>query len=85
MLLPEERIGTMGKVRLSVQKQFCAECSLALRRFIGNLDGVDSIEVGDGKIDVTFDDSKISEDRVRTISRDSMEKLGYKLLDEEES
>lgn len=49
------------------------------------MDGVDSIEVGDGKIDVTFNDSQISEDRVRTISRDSMEKLGYKPLGEEEN
>ena len=75
----------MGKVTLFVQKQLCAECSLALRRFIGSMDGVDSIEVGDGKIDVTFNDSQISEDRVRTISRDSMEKLGYKPLGEEEN
>lgn len=73
----------MGKVSLSVQKQFCAECSLALRRFIGNLDGIEAVEVGQGTIDITFDVAKISEERVRALSRDSVEKLGYKLLNGE--
>jgi copper chaperone CopZ len=73
----------MGKVSLSVQKQFCAECSLALRRFIGNLDGIESVDVGNGTIDITFDGSKITEEKVRLLSRDSVEKLGYKLLNED--
>jgi copper chaperone CopZ len=73
----------MGKISLSVQKQFCAECSLALRRFIGNLEGIEAVDVGSGTIDITFDGSKISEERVRQLSRDSVEKLGYKLLNEE--
>ena len=74
----------MSKVTLSVQKQFCAECSLALRRFVGNLDGVESVDVENGRIVISFDASTITEDRVRTIAQDSMEKLGYKLLDEKE-
>jgi copper chaperone CopZ len=73
----------MGKVALAVRKQFCEECSLALRRFIGGMDGVESIEVGNGTIDITFDETRISEDRVRTLARDSVEKLGYTLLDDE--
>jgi hypothetical protein len=35
----------MEKISLKVQKQFCEECSLALRRFVGKLDGVESIVV----------------------------------------
>jgi copper chaperone CopZ len=73
----------MGKVSLSVQQQFCEECSLALRRFMRNLDGVEAVDVGKGTIDITFDGSKISEETVRKLSRDSVEKLGYKLLDDE--
>lgn len=73
----------MGKVSLSVQNQFCAECSLALRRFIGNLDGIEAVDVGEGTVDITFDGSKIGEERVRTLTRDSIEKLGYKLLNDE--
>jgi copper chaperone CopZ len=73
----------MAKVSLIVQKEFCAECSLALRRFIGGMDGVESIDVGNGSIEIDFDNSKISEETVRKLSRDSVEKLGYKLIGEE--
>jgi copper chaperone CopZ len=66
-----------------VQKQFCEGCSLALRRFIGNLEGIESVDVGKGTIDITFDGSKISKEQVRHLSRDSDERLGYKLLTDE--
>jgi copper chaperone CopZ len=72
----------MNKVYLNVQKQFCEECSLALRRFIGGMEGVESIEVQNGKIEIGYDASKITEDTLKKLSRDSIEKLGYKLLDE---
>ncbi len=74
----------MGKISLNVQNQFCEECSLALRRFVGNLDGVESVDVENGRIVISFDASMIIEDRVRTIAQDSIEKLGYKLIDEAE-
>ena len=73
----------MSKVTLSVEKQLCAECSLALRRFIGKMDGVVSIDVENGKIAIDFDAETIPEDTVRTLAKDSVEKLGYRLLDEE--
>ncbi|HEY6011902.1 MAG TPA: heavy metal-associated domain-containing protein [Nitrospirota bacterium] len=72
----------MGIIQFTVQKQFCEECSLALRRFIGNMDGVESIAVENGRIAIEFDGTKIDEESVRRISKDSVEKLGYKLLDE---
>lgn len=72
----------MSKVSLNVQKQFCEECSLALRRFIGGMEGVDSIAVQNGKIEIDYDSSKITEDTLKKLSKDSLEKLGYKLLDE---
>ncbi len=71
----------MKKVSLSVQKEVCEECSLALRRFIGKMKGVDSIDVESGKIVVSFDDSKIMEDDIVRISRESVEKLGYKIAE----
>jgi copper chaperone CopZ len=74
----------MGTISLNVRKEFCEECSLAIRRFVGNIDGVESIDVENGRIVISFDESMISEDRVRTISQDSVEKLGYKLTDEKE-
>jgi len=71
----------MKKISLHVQKEFCDECSLALMRFIGKMDGVNSIDAENGKIMIDFDDSKIMEEDVLKISRESIEKLGYKLLD----
>ncbi len=69
----------MKKVSLNVQKEFCEECSLALRRFIGKMKGVDSIDVEKGKIVISFDDSKVMEEDIVKISRESIEKLGYKM------
>lgn len=63
----------------NVGKHLCEECSLALRRFIGGLDGVESIVADQGKIAVKFDEAEIDEERLFKITRDSIEKLGYKL------
>ncbi len=71
----------MRKISLNVQKEFCDECSLALRRFIGKTDGVNSIDTENGKIVIDFDDSKVTEQYLLKISRDSIEKLGYRLDD----
>jgi len=73
----------VSKIALSVPKELCAECSLALRRFIGGMEGVGSIDVENGKIEISFDASKIARDTLVRISKDSVEKLGYKILDEE--
>jgi copper chaperone CopZ len=72
----------MAKTYFKVQQQFCGECSLALRRFIGGMDGVNAVEVEQGAIAVEFDEGKVPEERVRKITRDSIEKLGYR-VDEE--
>jgi hypothetical protein len=47
------------------------------------MDGVQSIDVENGKIAIDFDPAAITEETVRTLAKDSTEKLGYKLLDEE--
>ena len=63
----------------SVDKNICAECSQALRRFIGGMDGVESIDAQQGKISVKFDESAIDEETVDRLTRDSIEKLGYRV------
>ncbi len=63
----------------TVDKNLCGECSLALRRFIGGMDGVESIDAENGKIAVKFDEAKINEDKLFKITRDSIERLGYRL------
>jgi copper chaperone CopZ len=71
----------MDKITLNVGKDFCEECSLALRRFIGNMEGVESINVEEGKVAVVFDQEKTTREELDRITRDSIEKLGYSLLD----
>lgn len=69
--------GSVKRIAFDVKKEFCAECALALRRFIGKMDGVTSIETGEGSIVIDFDEQKIGEDRVRKITTENLEKLGY--------
>ena len=68
----------MEKITLNVEKNFCEECSLALRRFIGHMEGVESIDVEEWKVAVAFDETKITEEELSRITKDSIEKLGYK-------
>jgi len=72
----------MSKTYFKVQKELCGDCSMALRRFIGGMDGVSSVDVESGSIAVDFNEGKISEESVRRIARDSMEKLGYRVEEE---
>ena len=66
----------------AVSNNLCDECSLALRRFVGNIDGVESIEVQRGKIAVKFDETEIDEEKLTKITKDSIEKLGYRIEEE---
>ena len=57
----------MEKIFLNVRKEFCEECSLALRRFVGKMEGVESIEVEKGKIALEFDSKKITGEKLSRI------------------
>ncbi len=70
----------MKRLLVNVQKEFCEECSLALRRFIGKMPGVESIDTQSGMIEIKFNDSLIKEEELLKLTRDSIEKLGYKIL-----
>ncbi len=63
----------------NVSNNLCGECSLALRRFVGGMDGVDSIDVEHGKIAVKFNEAVIDEEKLSKITKDSIEKLGYRI------
>jgi copper chaperone CopZ len=75
------RLITMEKRSFKVEEQFCDECALALRRFIGHLDGIESIEVENKMIAVSFNPTKMPEERLDRITKDSLEKLGHKLIE----
>ncbi|MEK6743259.1 MAG: heavy-metal-associated domain-containing protein [Nitrospirota bacterium] len=69
----------MGRVLFRVQRQFCGDCSVALRRFLGGMDGVNAVAVENGGVAVDFDERKIPEEQVQKLARDSIEKLGYRV------
>jgi copper chaperone CopZ len=72
----------MKTARFSVEnKQLCANCALALRRFIGGMDGVESIDQEHGKIAVRYDETAVDEARLLEITKDSIEKLGYRIAE----
>ncbi len=62
-----------------VGENICADCSLAIRRFIGGMDGVESIDVQNGKVAIKFDETKMDEENLSKIARNSIERLGYHL------
>ena len=50
----------MEKISFNVGKEFCDECSLAVRRFIGHMEGVDSIDVErEGKLPSVLTSQKL--------------------------
>ena len=71
---------TMERRLFKVEDQFCDECALALRRFIGHEEGVGSIDVENRMIAVVFAPAKMPEERLDRLTKDSLEKLGHKLI-----
>lgn len=70
----------MKKRLFKVEDRFCDECALALRRFIGHEEGVGSIDVENRMVAVVFDPAKMPEERLDRLTKDSLEKLGHKLI-----
>ncbi len=70
----------MRKLLFKVGDQVCDECALALRRFIGHMEGVQSIEVEEKEIAVIFDESKMPDEELLSLTTDSLDKLGHKLI-----
>lgn len=68
------------RISFNMGKDVCDDCSMALRRFIGHMEVVESIDVEEGKVVIDFNALKISEEKLDRITRDSIEKLGYKLI-----
>ena len=71
----------MKKRLFKVEDRFCDECALALRRFIGNEEGVESVDVESKMIAVVFNPATMPEERLDQLTKDSLEKLGYKLIE----
>ncbi len=72
---------TMEKRLFKVEDRFCDDCALALRRFIGDEQGVESVEVENRMIAVVFDPAKMDGERLDRLAKDSLEKLGHRLIE----
>lgn len=71
----------MRKLLFKVEDQVCDECALALRRFIGHMEGIESIDVENRKIAIVFSPAKITGEELIRMTTDSLEKLGHKLIE----
>ncbi len=69
----------MRKLLFSVEDKVCDECALVLRRFIGHMEGIASVDVENRKIAIVFDNAKMAEEKLLKLTADSLEKLGHKL------
>ncbi len=66
----------MKKFLFKVEEKFCDECSLALRRFIGHMEGIESIDVEDRKIAVVFDAAKMTDEALARITKGQLGETG---------
>ncbi len=71
----------MARIQFNAGTLYCYDCVNALRKFIGSMNGIADVEVENGLIVVNYDEGVIEEERVRQITRDTVERLGYKLID----
>lgn len=71
----------MRKILFNVDDQVCDECALALRRFIGHLAGIETIDVENRKISITFDPTIVNDEGLIRITTESAEKLGHRLTE----
>lgn len=48
-------------------------------RFMQNMEGIESVTAEGGWVSITFDESRVIEERVEQIARENIEKLGYRV------
>ena len=71
----------MAHISFKVGSIYCYDCVMALKKFIGSLDGIHSIEMeGEDRVDISYDPSVLSEDKLRELVTDSVDKLGFKII-----
>ncbi|UOQ83957.1 copper chaperone CopZ [Gracilibacillus salinarum] len=65
----------MGQKTLDVQGMTCGHCKMSVEGALNELDGVSAAEVNlkSGKVDVTFDESKVNVDAMK----EAVEDQGY--------
>jgi len=69
----------MAVLRVNVGPLYCYGCVLGLRSFVGTMQGIEGGEVDDAVVKVTYSPEVISQNEVRKVVADTVEKLGYKV------
>jgi hypothetical protein len=54
---------------------------MALRRFLGHAKGVKDIQAEADRVSIEFDPSELSQEELLKLSREALQKLGYRLQD----
>ncbi len=68
-------------MHFNVEGMYCYECSQALRRFLGTMKGITGVNAEGGKVSVQFNDSEITPAEVEKVVKETINRLGYKILD----
>lgn len=74
----------MTDIEFKVGSVYCLDCVIALRKFIGHMKGVESVEmVEEDKVAVRYEpsDLEFGEDKLKQIIDESVDKLGFKILE----
>ncbi len=69
----------MNTITFRVNKTFCGDCMMGLRRFIQGIEGVASVEISGQAMTIIFDASVMKEKTLRDIARNSLERIGYSI------
>lgn len=72
----------MDKVSFNIGAIYCIDCVVAIRKFVGTMDGIEGVDADEGKMTVSFDPALIQKGEVIRIMIDAGEKVGYKITEE---
>jgi|Deesub1362A_J573_1020465.scaffolds.fasta_scaffold16116_2 copper chaperone CopZ len=71
----------MESVHFNVGGLYCYECSMALKKFLGSIKGIVSVDVENEEVVISYQPEEIDGTEVERITRESIEKLGYRVID----
>lgn len=70
---------SLETVSFRIGQIYCYDCVRALRKFVGSMKGVDRLEVQGGTVMVYYDPDLVARQFVERVTRESIEKLGYRI------
>lgn len=70
----------MAELILRIERIFCWDCVKASRDFLRKFKGIKDVEVAEEGIRVIYNPDEITENEVRRLTIDTLDKLGYKIL-----